>query len=123
MQTPHQPPASRWRRREAEEDVRTRREEVAKNERRLAQAEEQLEKRLTHAETQAAELEQRDEKLKFVREQLEKATEGHRLQVERIAAMTAHEAREHLVASVLDDAKRAAMTQVREIEQRAREEG
>ncbi len=110
-------------RREAEEDVRTRREEVAKNERRLSQAEEQLDKKLAHAEAQAAELEQRDEKLKFVREQLEKATEGHRLQVERIAAMTAQEAREHLVASVLDDAKRAAMTQVREIEQRAREEG
>ena len=37
--------------------------------------------------------------------------------------MTSTEAREHLVAQVVEDAKRAAMTQVREIEQRAREEG
>jgi ribonuclease Y len=37
--------------------------------------------------------------------------------------MTAHEAREQLMAQVVDDARRAAMAQVREIEQRAREEG
>ena len=37
--------------------------------------------------------------------------------------MTAHEARDQLMAQVVDDAKRAAMTQVREIEQRAREDG
>src|SRR5947208_5191360 len=37
--------------------------------------------------------------------------------------MTSVEAREHLMAQVVDEAKRAAMSQVREIEQRAREEG
>ena len=37
--------------------------------------------------------------------------------------MTAHEAREQLMAHIVDEAKRAAMAQVREIEQRAREEG
>ena len=37
--------------------------------------------------------------------------------------MTSAEARDHLMAQVVDEAKRAAMSQVREIEQRAREEG
>src|SRR5206468_8609703 len=42
---------------------------------------------------------------------------------EKIAAMTAVEAKEQLVSQVVEDAKRSAMTQVRDIEQRAREEG
>ena len=37
--------------------------------------------------------------------------------------MTAQEAREALMGQMVDDAKRDAMAQVREIEQRAREEG
>ena len=37
--------------------------------------------------------------------------------------MTADEARRQLVAQVVEDAKRSAMSTVREIEQRAREDG
>ena len=54
---------------------------------------------------------------------LEQAADRHREQLERIAGMTSSEAREELVAHVVDDAKRSAMAQVREIEQRAREDG
>jgi ribonucrease Y len=43
--------------------------------------------------------------------------------LERIAGMTSNEAKELLASQVIDDAKRGAMAQVREIEQRAREEG
>jgi ribonucrease Y len=110
-------------RKEAEEDVRIRREEIVGRERRLTQAEEQLERKLADVERRTSELEDRDAKLHYVREQLEKATEAHRAKLERIAAMTADEARRQLMSQVLDDAKRAAMSQVREIEQRAREEG
>ena len=67
--------------------------------------------------------EERDEKLTYVRTQLERATELHRAQLEKIAGMTSSEARDQLMAQVVDDAKRAAMSQVREIEQRAREDG
>src|SRR5206468_9545332 len=42
---------------------------------------------------------------------------------EKIAAMTTTEAKEQLVSQVVDEAKRSAMTQVRDIEQQAREEG
>ena len=110
-------------RREAEEDVRSRREELGRQERRMAQAEDELRAKVTAAERARAELDDREEKLHYVREQLERATELHRVQLERIAAMTAHEAREQLMGQIVDDAKRAAMSQVREIEQRAREDG
>ncbi len=66
---------------------------------------------------------ERDEKLQEVRARLEKAAEQQRIQLERVAGMTSSEAREQLVAALIDDAKRASMAQVREIEQIAREEG
>jgi ribonucrease Y len=110
-------------RREAEEDVRLRRDEAARVEARLSQAEEELRRRSVAIDDRSAELEERDRKLQFVREQLEKATEVHRTQLEKIAGMTSSEAREHLIGQVVEESKRAAMAQVREIEQRAREEG
>ena len=110
-------------RREAEEDVGLRREELTRQERRMGQAEEELRTKLGTLDRRSADLDDRDEKLHYVREQLERATELHKAQLERIAAMTAHEAREQLMTQVVDDAKRAAMAQVREIEQRAREDG
>lgn len=110
-------------RREAEADIRARREELKRNEERLAQREETLERKLSEVERRAKELDDRDRTLRRVREELEKATEDHRRQLERIAGMTAQEAKEALIAEIVDEAKRRAMATVREIEQRAREEG
>ena len=70
-----------------------------------------------------SELDDRDEKLPTCASSSSAPRSSTRPQLERIAGMTAHEAREQLMAQVIDDAKRAAMAQVREIEQRAREEG
>jgi ribonucrease Y len=110
-------------RRDADEDVRTRRDEVSRSEARLTQAEAELLRRTEAVDDRAVELEERDRKLQFVREQLERATETHRAELEKIAGMTSSEARDQLVGQVIDEAKRTAMSRVREIEQRAREEG
>ncbi|HEY7401835.1 MAG TPA: ribonuclease Y [Actinomycetota bacterium] len=110
-------------RREVEEEGRARRDEIERIERRVSQTEEQLDRKLATVETRATDLDEREEKLTFVRQQLERAAESHRAQLEKIARMTADEARKQLVAQVVDDAKRSAMTTVREIEQRAREDG
>ena len=110
-------------RRDAEEEIRSRREEVKRGEQRMSQKEEALEGKLTDVEGRSAELDDRDAKLQKVRQQLEQAAEQHRRQLEAVARMTAQEAREALVTQVVDEAKRQAMTTVREIEQRAREEG
>jgi ribonuclease Y len=68
-------------------------------------------------------MDDRDKKLQKVRQQLEQAAEQHRQQLEAVARMTSQEAREALVTQVVDEAKRQAMATVREIENRAREEG
>jgi ribonucrease Y len=110
-------------RRETEEDLKHRREEVARLERRITESESDLRERGQRMDARTAELREREDKLTFVREQLEKATEQHKAQLERIAGMTSGEAREQLASQVIEEAKRGAMAQVREIEQRAREEG
>src|SRR3990170_945889 len=110
-------------RRETEEDLKHRREEVGRLERRITETESDLRDRGQRMDARTAELKEREDKLTFVREQLEKATEQHRAQLERIAGMTSSEAKELLASQVIDEAKRGAMAQVREIEQRAREEG
>jgi ribonuclease Y len=110
-------------RREADDDLRSRRDEIVRQERRMSEASTDLQAKLERADAQALELAERDEKLTYVRTQLERATELHRAQLEKIAGMTSSEARDQLMSQVVDDAKRAAMSQVREIEQRAREDG
>jgi ribonucrease Y len=110
-------------RREAEEDVKARRDEIARLERRIADTEDELRSRTAKLDLKAGELDERDEKLQEVRLRLERSADQQRIQLERVASMTSSEARDQLMADVVDDAKRAAMAQVREIEQRAREEG
>ena len=111
-------------RRDTEEDLKHRRDEVGRLERRITETEADLRER-GPADGRAGppELKEREDKLTFVREQLEKATDQHKAQLERIAGMTSAEAKEQLTSQVIDEAKRGAMAQVREIEQRAREEG
>jgi ribonucrease Y len=110
-------------RKEAEEDLRVRREEVARQESRLAQKEQSIDRKADEADKRAEELDDRDERLKQVRQQLEQAAAQHRAALEKIAQLTALEAKEALRTQVVDEAKRDAMSAVREIEQRAREEG
>jgi ribonucrease Y len=110
-------------RRDAEEDVKARRDEIARLERRISETEDELRGRTRKLDDRVLELTERDEKLQEVRARLEKAAEQQRIQLERVAGMTSSEAREQLLAALIDDAKRASMAQVREIEQIAREEG
>jgi ribonuclease Y len=110
-------------RRDAEDDVKARRDEISRLERRISEVEDELRARTRKLEERGAELDERDDRLHEVRERLEKAAEQQRARLERIAGMTSSEARDQLVGELIDDAKRASMAQVREIEQLAREEG
>jgi ribonucrease Y len=107
----------------AEDDVRARRDEVARLQRRIQEAEDDIRSRRQKLDLRAGELDERDEALAAVRMRLERSAEQHRAQLEKVAGMTSTEARDALVTQVVDDAKRSAMAQVREIEQQAREEG
>lgn len=110
-------------RRESEEDVRSRREEIKRQEERLVDKERAIDRKVDEGDRRTEELDDRDRKLALVRQQLEQSATEHRVELEKIARMTASEARQALRGQVLDEAKREAMGTVREIEQRAREEG
>jgi len=109
-------------RREAEEDVRLRRDEVVKQEDRLTRREDQVDRKQQEVERKEEDLGKLEANLERIRGDLEKVAERHRRELETVARMTAQEAREALQNQVVDEAKRAAMGTVREIEQRAREE-
>jgi ribonuclease Y len=110
-------------RKEAEEDIRTRREEIRKREGRLAEREEGLDRKLTELRQQEQSLGERNRRLEATQQELARAAELHRRELERVARLTAQEAKDALMAQLVDDSKREAMATVREIEQRAREEG
>src|SRR5437764_2450311 len=109
-------------RREAEEDLRLRREEVLKQTERVTNREDQLDRRQAEQDKKEEDLRKLEGNLERIRGDLEKVAERHRRELETGAGRTAQEAREALQNQVVDEAKRAAMGTVREIEQRAREE-
>lgn len=109
-------------RREAEEDIRTRREESRRREETLSKREAQIESKVPEIEKAERLLQERSKKLERVAEDLEHAKETQKRQLEKVAQMTAYEAKEALMAQLTDAAKRDAMATVREIEAQAREE-
>jgi ribonuclease Y len=111
------------RRKEAEEDVRLRREEVKRNEGRLLRREEQLDAKLQELNSREQRLSRTESELDRLREETARAAMEQRKELERVSHLTAQEAKDALIAQVVDDAKREAMATVREIEQQAREEG
>ena len=110
-------------RKEAEEDIRTRREEVRKREGRLLQREEALDRKVAELRQQEQAVGERSRKLESAQRDLARAAEAHRRELERVAGLTAQEAKDALMSQLVDEAKREAMATVREIEQKAREEG
>ena len=110
-------------RREAEDDVRLRREEVKRSEERLLRQEEQVDGKLAELSKKDEQQRRTEAALLRVRSELESAADLHRKELERIGRFTASEAKEQLIGQVVNEAKRDAMATVREIEQRAREEG
>jgi ribonuclease Y len=109
-------------RRDAEEDIRTRREEARRRESALAKREEQIESKAAEAEKAERFVQEKNKKLERVAEDLENAREAQKRQLEKVAQMTAQEAKSALITQLTDAAKRDAMATVREIEQQAREE-
>jgi len=110
-------------RREAEEDVRSRREEVKRSEDRLTRKETQLDAKVAEVNSREQRIQQTNKELTRMRSELDQALDEHRRELERIGGLTTQEAKDALMAQIIDSAKRDAMAKVREIEQLAREEG
>ena len=110
-------------RRESEEDVRLRREEIRGHEQRLIKREETLDSKLAEFSERERAIERSEREVEKLRADVEALAGRHRRELERVSGMTTQEAKTALMAQIVDAAKREAMATVREIEQRSREEG
>jgi ribonucrease Y len=107
---------------EVEVEARTRQAEIQQRQERLAGHEEALQAKATLLDRREVALHDREQALEAARTELDSAAEEHRRRLERVAAMTAAEAKAMLVKQIEEEAKRDAMGLVRDLEQQAREE-
>jgi ribonuclease Y len=114
---------------EAERELKSRRQELATSEEALRRREEELAKKQGSLSGKEAEFE-RKEKTVAGREQAAEATAKRaedllnesKARLEKLAGMSAEEARKELVLQVIDDARKAAALEVKKIEDAARTE-
>ncbi len=108
---------------EADKEIRDRRAETQRLERRLLQREETLDKKMDNLEARDQALNRKEEELLSQQAQLEANLTRQQEELERIAQMTMEDARQTLIHSVEKEAYHDAAVMVREIENRAKEEG
>jgi ribonucrease Y len=109
-------------RQDAEADVKARRAEIEKKEDRIASRETVLDSRANSLDRKEQSIEDRESSVQRQREELARLEATARTEIERVAGMTAADARNMLVDQIQDEAKRDAMVLVRDIEAQAREE-
>ncbi|MDF2734743.1 MAG: ribonuclease [Chloroflexota bacterium] len=108
--------------REAEEEARTRRGELAAQERRLVQRDEQLDQRAEMLEGRDRKLLDRERELEKTKEDLGRAINDQIAALERVSGMAAEDAKAMLLEAVRAEAEHDAVKLGRAIERAAREE-
>src|SRR5439155_4513736 len=109
-------------REEVEQELKTRRTELDRREQRIDERERHIEGKDRDLERQTRDLTAKEEGISKARSEVEGQVDDIRRQLEKVAAMTAAEAKAVLMKRVEDEAKRDAMAMVRDLETRAREE-
>ena len=108
--------------REAEEEARARRGELAAQERRLVQRDEQLDQRAEMLEARDRKLLDRERELEKSKEELTRAIGDQVVALERVSGMAAEDAKAMLLEAVRAEAEHDAVKLGRAIERAAREE-
>ena len=107
---------------ELDKEVRDRRNEVSRLERRVNQREEQFDKKLDNLEAREEALNEKYKEAERLEAQAQEMHDQQKAELERIAGMTADEARQILVDRIQKDAYHDAAVMVREVEAKAKEE-
>ena len=112
-----------------EKETRDKRQELQNQERRLTQKEESLDKKVDVIDKRDAEVMRREREVvarekvaQEKEERFEKGIREQRLMLEKIASMTAEEAKRQLMVSMEDEAKYEAAKTIKRIEDEAKEE-
>jgi ribonucrease Y len=109
-------------RKEAEVEVKKRAAEVERKEDRIADREATMDARASGLDRKEQGIEDKEAHLQRARTELDALAERAKSELERVAGMSAADARQGLIEKIQDDAKREAMVIVRDIEAQAREE-
>jgi len=114
---------------DVETEVRQRRTDLAKKEEAVALREEDLARRAREAQRREEDVSRRERQIasreqgaEGMAQKAEKALEEAKARVERVAGLTAVEAKKELVEQVIEDAKKLAAGEVKRIETAAKEE-
>jgi len=109
-------------REEAEAELKKRRAELQRQEERLLRRREALERRIEHVERRERKLGERQNKLDKLQKELERLRQEWLQRLEEVAGITKSEAKELLLQSVAETARRDMARVIREVEAQAREE-
>ncbi len=109
-------------REEAEKGAKERTSEVQKKETRVNQREETLDQMARRLESKERSVADKETSMDLAKQELDGALTRHKAELERIAGMSTADAKQMLVGQIENDAKRDAMSLVRDIEAQAREE-
>jgi ribonucrease Y len=109
--------------RSVKDEIRELRSDLERRENRLADREQRLDKELHRLEDRSAELDQRHRQLEQRAVEIERLDAERAATLERVAGLTAAQAKAELVASIENQAKREAIPVIRDIEYQARSEG
>ena len=101
---------------QADAEIKERRAEVTRQERRLAQRDENLDRKAETFERRERTLQEREQDLERRRAQVEELRQQRTREVERVAAMTAQEARTILLGEVEQEAREDINRRVRQVE-------
>ena len=109
--------------RSVKDEIRELRSDLERRENRLADREQRLDKELHRLEDRSAELDERHRELDRRAAELDRQDEQRTATLERVAGLTAVQAKTELVSSIENQAKREAALIIRDIEHQARSEG
>jgi ribonuclease Y len=107
---------------EIEAEFRERRTEIQRQERRLQQKEESLDRKLDATEKREKTLQTQERELETAQAQLANAREEQRRELERIAGMTAEQAKTILLQEIEEEVRNDASRRYREVEAEVKEE-
>ncbi len=110
-------------RNEVEKENKERRNELQRLERRLMQKEEILDRKTEQNEKKEEALQRKEHEIEKLRNEINNALQQQLTELERISGLTSEEARQLLMADIEKETQHDAALMIKEIEQRAKEEG
>ena len=109
-------------RKQFDKESRERNNEIQQMQRRLVQKEDTLEKKFDTIEKREKSLTEKEEESKNLQKDLLDAKQEHLHALEKVAELSAHEAKQQIISKIVDEARQEAVPLIQKIEEEAREE-